>query len=313
MAKRLLASHTVKRIVVIAVVIVILITAFTLFAPNNSPTSNTAQCTGCQACYCDGMIGPCCVVGGVVCTSCVGCVGSCSGNPPKASCIASEGKGGCGHAIAWSRDSDCNGSTPNAPTATPTPKPPAGCPETTWIKVQKPDADIRHEPPNPLVARQDTTNTGFTLHFHVTGGWAKKYEQKPEQKCKTGGGAYPDDCPNDWKWVCVRRVIEQHNDPIAKVELGMRLGDNVKEWIEGDLGSRYYGAKTQDPLPAVWLLYEGETMTWVDDFEYHPYDPGIHGGRLFVTTKGTPLNPPQKVSFPYTVPVYLWDTTEGGE
>jgi len=312
MAKRLFTPHTLRRIAIIAVAIVMLVTAIALFAPKN-PTTSTAQCNGCQACYCDGVIGPCCVVGSTVCASCVGCLGSCTGNPPHASCTAKSGVGGCGTLISWARDSDCNG-TPPGPPPTATPKPPASCKETTWVKVQEPKSNIiGYEPPYPLVARQDTTNTGFTLHFNVTGGWAKKYEQKPEQMCRQSGKTYPDDCPNDWRWVCVRKVIEKYDDPIVEVKLGMRLGDGVKEWIEQDLGSRYYGAKTQDPLPALWLLYKGETMSWTDDFEFHPYDPGVHGGRLFVTTKGTPISDPQQVSFPYTVPVYLWDTTEGGE
>ena len=316
MGKRLLASRPLK-IVILALLLIIPLFGLMLFS-SNPPA---AQCTGCQACYCDYTTlengQTVCYVNGQP-SACIGCVGSCSGEPPDAECKATPQVGGCGAVIAWERDNDCN-ATPEATatpvaTATPTPRPPAGCPARTWIKVQSPGADIKYEPPYPLVARQDTTNTGFTLHFNVTGGWAKKYEQKPEQMCKTAGKTYPDDCPNDWKWVCVRRVIEQHDDPIVEVNLGMRLGDGVKEWIENDLGSRYYGATTQDDLPHVWQLYKGGgVMSWTYDFEYHPFDPGVHGGRLFVITKGTPLNPPQKPTFPYTVPVYLWDTTEGGD
>jgi len=53
-------------------------------------------------------------------------------------------------------------------------------------------------------------------------------------------------------------------------------------------------------------------MSWTDSFEYHPFDPGTHGGRLILKTKGTPLNRPQEISLNYSVPVYLWDTTYGG-
>ncbi len=299
-----------------------LMLAFSIMLFSSEPP--TAQCTGCQACYCDdlqlvnGVMT--CIVNGEP-SACVGCIGSCSGEPPNAECKATPEQGGCGAYIAWERDSDCN-ATPEAtdtPTITPTPPPtatptpPASCPVRTWVKVQKPQANkIEYEPPFPLVARQDTTNTGFTLHFDISGGWAKKYEQRPEQMCKTRGQTYPDDCPNDWEWVCVRRVIELYDDPIVQVDLGMRLGDGVKEWIENDLGSRYYGATTQEDLPRVWQLYKGPgVMRWQYDFEYHPFDPGTHGGRLMVKTKGTPLNPPQDVSFPYSVPVYLWDTTLG--
>ena len=317
MAKQLPASHPITRILIGAALLIIPLMGFMLF----SSSPETAQCTGCQACYCDKIE---LLDGQSICyvndapSACIGCVGSCSGQPPHAECKATPQSGGCGAYIAWSRDNDCNATpeatvTPDA-TATPTPRPPAGCPEMTWVKVQKPDADIKYEPPYPLVARQDATNTGFTLHFNVSGGWAKKYEQKPEQLCRQSGKTYPDDCPNDWRWVCVRRIIEQYDDPIVQVNLGMRLGDGVKEWIEQDLGSRYYGAKVQDDLPHVWQLYKGPGVSsWTYDFEYHPYDPGVHGGRLFVTTQGTPLNRPQHVSFPYTVPVYLWDATEGGD
>ena len=315
MDKPMPASRPLIRIAILLALPVMLALTIMLF----SSEPPTAQCTGCQACYCDDIQ---LVNGTMICfvngqpSSCVGCIGSCSGNPPNAECKATPQQGGCGSYIAWERDSDCN-ATPEAtntpvPTPTATPKPPRSCPEITWVKVQEPDADIKYEPPYPLVARQDTTNTGFTLHFNVTGGWAKKYEQKPEQMCKQRGKTYPDDCPNDWKWVCVRRIIEQYNDPIVQVNLGMRLGDGVKEWIENDLGSRYYGARPQDDLPRVWQLYKGGgVMSWTYDFEYHPFDPGVHGGRLMVKTKGTPLNPPQNVSFPYSVPVYLWDTTLG--
>ncbi len=312
MEKRLPLSHPLIRSAILLALPLMLALGI-LFFPSPA-TTPSAQCTGCQACYCDDVVGPCCWVGGQ-CSSCIGCIGSCSGEPPNAECIAEDGKGGCGKYIAWTRNEDCNGvPEPPAPvpTATPTPKPPASCPARTWVRVIEPDADIDYEPPYPLVARQDWTNTGFTLEMRLTGGQAKKYEQKPEQMCRQRGKTYPDDCPNDWQWVCVRKVIEQYNDPIVQVDLGMRLGDGVKEWIENDLGSRYYGAKPQGDLPRVWQLYKGPgVMTWKYDFEYHPLDPGTHGGRVMVKTKGTPLNRPQDVSFPYSVPVYLWDTTQG--
>ena len=309
MGKQLFASHPLIRGSVLLTLPLMLMFLIMIFSAN----SPSAQCTGrCQACYCEDVQNGVCIVNGQP-SSCVGCVGSCSGNPPNAECKATPGLGGCGSHIIWDRDSDCNATPPKpAPTATPTPKPPASCKITTWVKVERPKASrIDYEPPYPLVARQDTTNTGFTLHFDVSGGWAKKYEQRPEQMCKTRGQTYPDDCPNDWRWVCVREVVERYDDPIVEVVLGMRLGDGVKEWIENDLGSRYYGATTQDDLPKLWILFHGQTMHWTDDFEYHPFDPGTHGGRLMVKTKGTPLNPPQDVSFPYSVPVYLWDTTLG--
>ncbi len=319
MEKRLPASHPLKQRKVIFLTLFVMLVLGVMMAILFSPQTPAAKCDGCQACYCDYIMfengRTVCYVNGQP-SACIGCVGACSGEPPNAECKATPGLGGCGSYIAWERDSDCN-STPEAtdtlvPTPTATPRPPRSCPETTWVKVQKPSADIKHEPPYPLVARQDTTNTGFTLHFNVTGGWAKKYEQKPVQMCRQRGKTYPDDCPDHWQWVCVRKILEQYNDPIVQVDLGMRLGDGVKEWIEQDLGSRYYGATVQDDLPRVWQLYKGGgVMSWTYDFEYHPLDPGTHGGRLMVTTQGTRLNRPQQVSFPYEVPVYLWDTTLG--
>lgn len=326
MAKRLSAPHPIARIMALAAIMLLLLLGGMLVA---SGRQNAARCTGnCQACYCDviekrdGV--DVCIVNGAA-SACIGCVGSCTSSDH---CKAMPGVGGCGAYIAWVRDSDClytpPPETPDAhetpaltatPAATPTatPPPPIACPARTWVRVKQPAADIAHEPPFPLVARQDSTNTGFTLHFHVSGGWAEKKEQKPQQMCRQSGRTYPDDCPNDWRWVCVRRTLAHYDDPIVQVDLGMRLGDGVKAWIEQDLGSRYYGAHVQDDLPHVWNLYQGRTLSWTDDFEYHPYDPGVHGGRLFVTTRGTPLNESQKVSFPYTVPVYLWDTTMGGD
>ena len=315
MDKPVSSRQTLKRIVILALLAVIPLLGVVLFSPH----PDTAHCTGnCQACYCDDIKKidgvDICYVNGQP-SSCIGCVGSCNSDD---NCEAKPGVGGCGSVIAWARNSDCRYTPPPpantpTPTPTPTPPPPESCPVRTWVLVHEPESDeIEHEPPYPLVARQDTTNTGFVLHFNVTGGWAKKYEQEPKQMCRTRSQTYPDDCPNDWEWVCVRNVIEQYDDPIIEVDLGMRLGDGVREWIENDLGSRYYGAHVQDDLPRVWELYKGGgVMSWSSDFEYHPYDPGVHGGRLIVTIKGTPLNPPQHVSFPYTVPVYLWDTTEG--
>jgi len=313
MDKRLFASHPLISVAILAILVVIAVTGYMLF----SPASQTSQCAGlCQACYCEGFdlkdgVWTCMVDGAP--SACIGCVGSCTSSEH---CVASSGQGGCGAYIVWQRDSDCR-PTPKPPTPRPrptaTPTPPAACPPRTWVEVTKPGADIKHEPPYPLVARQDTTNTGFTLEINAHAGYAEKRNQKPEQMCRHGG-SYPEDCRNDWRWVCVRRTLEHYDDPMVAIDLGMRLGDGVKEWIENDLGSRYYGAHVQDDLPKVWQLYRGPgRMTWTHDFEYHPYDPGTHGGRLIIATQGTDISVPVKVSIPYEVPVYLWDATYGME
>jgi len=35
----------------------------------------------------------------------------------------------------------------------------------------------------------------------------------------------------------------------------------------------------------------------------------VHGGRILITTAGTAISPPQHVSIPFEVKVYLKDTT----
>ena len=310
MDKRLFASRPLISLVILAMLVTTAVIGYLLFFPSSQQTS---ECAGlCQACYCENFklingVNTCIVNGAP--SACVGCVGACAGLD---NCLASPGQGGCGAYIVWQRDSDC-GPTPRPPTPTarptPTPTPPPQCRPRTWVEVTKPGADIKHEPPYPLVARQDTTNTGFTLEIIAHAGYAEKREQEPEQMCRHGG-AYPEDCRNDWQWVCVRRTLERYDDPMVDIDLDMDLGEGVREWIENDLGSRYYGAHVQEDFPKAWRLYRGPgLMTWTHDFEYHPYDPGTHTVALQITTMGTPLSEPQHVTIPYDVPVYLWDTS----
>ena len=86
----------------------------------------------------------------------------------------------------------------------------------------------------------------------------------------------------------------------------MRLADSTVDWIEKDLPGRYYGAARKEGLPHVWALrgVAGQmavAQRWryapgqPDVLSTGPIDPGIHGGKIVGTTKGTPLNPPQIV------------------
>ena len=43
--------------------------------------------------------------------------------------------------------------------------------------------------------------------------------------------------------------------------------------------------------------------------DYKAQDPGVHGGKIIVTTKGTPLNEPQRLAVPFVLKVYLLDST----
>jgi len=315
MGKRLFTSRPLISVAILVILISAMVIGFILFSPT---AQQTGQCSGlCQACYCEGfkLINGVmtCTVNGVP-SACIGCVGSCvSVNH----CMAAPGQGGCGAYIVWKRHSDC-APTPPPPTPTkqptPTPTPPPQCRPRTWVEIKEPGADIDHEPPFPLVARQDTTNTGFTVTFNAHGGYAEKRRQEPKQMCRHGG-AYPDDCPNDWQWVCVRETLEHYDDPIIQVDMKMDLGEGVRDWIVNVLGSRYYGAHVQEDLPLLLMLYQGGPglMSWDGSFEYHPYDPGTHTIDLHITTTGTPLTSPQHVTIPYDVPVYLWDATYGLE
>jgi len=272
-----------------------------------------AGCIGlCQGCYCDSIINGECYVNGRP-SGCIGCVGNCAGDDD---CQCRSGQGGCGSEIAWCRNRDCqpreddDDATPK-PKPTATPRPPTCDEGRTYIKIEKPAATWYHDPKYPVAVHQDPTFRGFDLVIDARGGWAEKRRIELEQECANGPGEYPEDCPNDsWEWSCEDKVIERHDDPLVKIDLPMRLEDSSQEWIDGYLSSRYYGATRKEPLPKTFYLWRGAAMAIRTGlFDYKAQDPGVHGGKIILTTKGTPLNQTQVVEIPYSVPVYLMDTT----
>ena len=272
--------------------------------------SESMCAVGCQACYCDSIINRTCYVGGSP-SGCVGCLGTCTSDEK---CECQSGRGGCGARIAWCRDRDCGPRPtprPTTPPATPTPVPPVCDDGATYVHIEEPFADWFYEPDYPIAIHQDPQFRGFDIVIDANGGFAEKREIKLEQLCSDGSGIFPDDCPAEaWQWSCSDYVLEHYDDPVVKVEMPMRLADSTVEWIEGDLASRYYNATRKEPLPKLFELWEGESMALRTGlYNYEAQDPGNHGGRIIILTKGTPLNEPQRLAIPYSVPVYLLDST----
>ncbi len=275
-------------------------------------------CAGlCQACYCDAIVNGECYVGGQP-SGCIGCVGACTSDD---NCECEPGRGGCGAELAWCRDSDCDpqgdddddgdGDDDDGPQPTPTPVPPVCDVGRTTVHVEEPAITWEYEPEYPVAVHQDPTFRGFDILIQAKGGWAEKRRVELTQECRDGNGTYPEDCPDEaWEWVCEEQVLEHHDDPLVRIDMPMRLDDSSVAWIEGYLRQRYYGATRKEPLPWVFHLWQGEAMRVSTGLmEYKAQDPGVHGGRIIATTKGTPLNPPQVIEQPYSVPVYLLDTT----
>jgi hypothetical protein len=269
-----------------------------------------AVCGGlCQGCYCDQIINGSCYVGGRP-SGCIGCVGSCVADND---CQCRAGVGGCGAVVAWCRSSDCQPQPTPVPTptpiATPTPPPPA-CAERIYDHIEPPQVvKWWHEPDYPTVVGQDTRFRGFNLHIQAQGGYAEQRQVFLEQLCPDGSSNLAA-CPQGWRWQCSERVLQHHDDPLVAVDLPMRLADSSVTWLNGNLRPRYPGAAHKEGLPKVFPLWRGEAMSVQTGLlDYKAQDPGVHGGRILVTTKGTPLNPPQQISAPYEVKVYLLDST----
>ena len=124
----------------------------------------------------------------------------------------------------------------------------------------------------------------------------------------------------EWHWECPIRCAECYNDPFAGIQVRMRLADSTMAWIEGDLAGRYTGAQPREGLPRTWQLPGVRNrmtldLWWIyaprqpDILSNGPLDPGVHGGKIIGWTTGTPKSPPQVVEAPFSVPVYLLDTT----
>lgn len=283
-----------------------------------------AQCSGlCQACYCEDIVNGQCYVNGKP-SGCIGCVGSCV-NPGECRCRA--GSGGCGRYVMWCRSEDCiprdpPTATPVPPTPTPaatltpTPPPPACDVGRVWVDLQKPSlTQVRWEPPYPVLESQYRTDLepGVDFFTWAAGGRATQYETMLEQQCRNGG-TFPGDCPTDWQWACYDKITEgPYEDPIVRMDIHLPLSESALSWIFQGLGPRYYGARQrQDGFAALYPQHSwsGEAMSLYDEFlDWRPQDPGLYAGRWEITTKGTPLNPPQVVIEPHPVSVYLRDTT----
>jgi hypothetical protein len=178
------------------------------------------------------------------------------------------------------------------------------------VNVTKPSGSYEQEPKHVIVVGQDPTVRGFDLKLDLRGGWAEKWELRSQQVCTRVVGAYPDACPSGpWRWTCAWTRIARYNDPIVKVEVAMRLHESTIAWIENDLAARYPGVRRTEPLPKVFTVWQGRAMRVREDWRYLPSDPGVHGGRIRITTAGTAISPPQQVSIPFEVKVYLKDTS----
>jgi hypothetical protein len=306
-----------------ALLLAVIVLVIWLIATASAPQQALCQ-TPCLCRYCDEA-----TVNGRCPTSgdggCIGCAGACT-SPGNCS---ESGGGGCGPVGCGCRGSDCSGEPqPTSPPATPvvTPTPPAGCPAPgapiIWIEIIEPKiAEARYEPEHPVVIGQDPEHRGFDLLIQATGGKARKWRRDTMHVCDAGG-SYPEDCPQDWHWECPDVCIECYDDPFQAIEVRMRLADSTVDWIEKELSGRYYGASRKEGLPRTWALRGVTGQMSVDQrwryapgqpdvLSNGPIDPGIHGGLIVGTTKGTPLNPPQVVKRPFAVPVYLLDTTIG--
>ena len=288
------------------------------------PPAKVCALGNCQAWYCDRVIHSQCYKrngdGSYSPTDPIGCSGNCSGGPSACSsgdcpdgksyrCCAQPGAGGCGPHLMGIRGSDCcGGSSDTTPTPAPTPTPPP-C-DGERIDVRKPRGSYEQDPPHAVVVGQDPSVRGFDLEIDLRGGRAERWSMESKQLCDGGAGEYPADCASGpWHWSCVWELQERYNDPIVKVEVGMRLHENTIRWIEGELRTRYPGTTRTEPLPKVFTIWEGRSMSVVEDWNYLPSDPGVHGGRIIVTTAGTPISEPQQVSIPFEVHVHLKDTT----
>lgn len=289
---------------------------------------SAAQCSGlCQACYCEDIVNGQCYVNGRP-SGCIGCVGSCT-SPGQCQCRA--GLGGCGRYVMWCRSQDCIPQEPPTATPTPTAIPPTPTPMATptptppppacdvgriWVDLEKPRlTQVRWEPPFPILNSQYQTDPepGVDFFTWAAGGRATQYETVLEQQCRNAG-AFPADCPNNWRWACYDKITEgPYDDPIVRLDIHLPLSDGSSAWIGQELRGRYYDAyKRQDPFAQIYPMHvwTGEAMSLYDEFlDWRPEDPGTYAGRWVITSKGTPLNQPQTAIEPYTVLVYLRDTT----
>ena len=281
------------------ILILILVLSFLVMAWHFFGHPKKAGCVGlCQCCYCDKVVGGVCIVNGQP-SACIGCVGACNGCPH---CNGKAGQGGCGKKVIWCRGTDCCGGPTPPPRPTPTPTPPPNC-HGEWNVIKRPAVTSwKYKPPFPVVIGQEPFYGGFTLDVYARGGWAERWQKYPKKHCDNGS------CSR-WHWVCARKVLHHYDDPLVRIDLTMDLAASSREWIYGDLAARYPGAHVKEKLPWQAPLWSGRADSVHTQLKKYPAeDPGKHVGDIILTTAGTPLNPPQRISVPYMVPVYLTDT-----
>jgi len=226
--------------------------------------------------------------------------------------------------------------TPVPPTATPTPEP-LDCPDPVIEQRLPPLVErIGIEPPNPVVVGQG--GQGLVVRFRVTSfpvvrhWWEAKSEE--ETVCVHVETGFVDDgrygvspCAAGWPGWETRTVrrewCEEHieiiPDPIraSGFMVHARLREQSKQWIRGELRTRYPGADIQHPdwdVPGVTTvngcLGDGRCVlekTARVLFE----DPGYYDMWVDGFTVGTAYTPPRayRYSWPQPQPVYLMDTT----
>jgi hypothetical protein len=265
-----------------------------------------ASCgTPCLCRYCDEPLvnGRCGTTGD---GGCIGCAGTCTS---KDNCMWSGSSGGCGPISCGCRNRDClpqETAVPTPPPPTPPPPPPSCQP--SWDEIRKPSlAGTDYKPAHPVVVTQDPDAVGFTIPLSANSGQAIRHTYEHVKVCRDGSN----DCPNGpWDWECEEHTTT-YNDPLIKIDITMDLDASSKDWINGYLNRRYYGAHQLEDLPNQWVFWEGEAMQVQEDWHYSPRDPGLHRGEIILFTKGTPISAPQEVRIPYQVPVWLVDTTIG--
>ena len=222
------------------------------------------------------------------------------------------------------------------PTATPRPIPPipAACGDLAagevreWTNLIPPTiAEPEIEPEHIVTIGQDPDKRGFRIHLVFTGGRYEYRTQRLEQWCgpaaaRFSQGRYGVRCTGDveWHYECPVRCTECYDDPLALAQIHMRLADSSKAWIETELAARYPGTRPLENLPHTWDIAGTKDQMRYDAWWAYkpgspepastgPIDPGVHGGRIVLTTKGTPKSAPQTAQAPYEAKVFLLDTT----
>ncbi|MEM2265297.1 MAG: hypothetical protein QW687_00495 [Candidatus Hadarchaeales archaeon] len=138
------------------------------------------------------------------------------------------------------------------------------------------------------------------------GGKAEKFRRELEKKCNSGG-SYPADCPDDWHWECVDKLIASYDDPLKDVKIELNLSQESIAWITGELARKYPGARVKGNYPwLINLLRNGNTMSYVGEVKKKLLvDPGKYEFKLLIDTTGTVISDPQHREFRDVIRVWL--------